>query len=120
MRSISFALTKAQFLDGTKDVTRRLGWATLKPGDRLRAVEKAMGLRKGEHPVVLGVIEVVSVRREPLFAIHDEDVPREGFPSMTGDEFVAMFVKHMKCCPETTVTRIEFRKVTDDKGAHHA
>ena len=45
---ISFSLTTPQFRDGTKDVTRRLGWTFLKPGDRLCAVVKAMGLKKGE------------------------------------------------------------------------
>ena len=110
MRSISFALTKAQFLNGTKDVTRRLGWATLGPGDTLRAVEKGMGLKKGEHPVVLGVIEVVSVRRERLHEIAADDVRREGFPDMTPEEFVAMFCKHMGCANDAVVTRIEFRK----------
>ena len=47
MRNMSFALTEAQLLDGTKTVTRRLGWTMLKPGDHFRAVRKAMGLRKG-------------------------------------------------------------------------
>ena len=111
MRSISFALTKAQFLNGTKDVTRRLGWATLGPGDRLRAVEKAMGLKKGEHPVVLGVIEVVSVRRERLYEITPDDVRREGFAWMTQSQFVSMFCEHMGCANDAMVTRIEFRKI---------
>lgn len=49
MRLISFALTEAQLLDGTKTVTRRqVGsprsvWHRIKVGDRLRAVDKAMG-----------------------------------------------------------------------------
>lgn len=47
MRSISFSLTTPQFLDGTKDVTRRLGWEKIKAGDTLRAVKKAMGLKTG-------------------------------------------------------------------------
>ena len=33
MRNISFSLTEEQFLNGSKDVTRRLGWLFLKPGD---------------------------------------------------------------------------------------
>lgn len=111
MRSISFALTKRQFLDGSKDVTRRLGWASLKPGTRLRAVEKAMGLKKGEHPVVLGEIEVVSVRRERLAAITPADVRREGFPDMGPTSFVEMFCAHMGCTYGDEVTRIEFRRV---------
>lgn len=111
MRSMSFSLTTRQLLDGSKTVTRRLGWLFLKPGDRLQAVEKAMGLKKGEHPRVLGVIEVVSVRREVLCDITPEDVVREGFHGMTAPAFVRMFVQHMGCNFTSTVTRIEFRKV---------
>jgi hypothetical protein len=48
MRNISFSITRFQFCDRTKTVTRRLGWAKLKPGDVLMGVEKAMGLKKGE------------------------------------------------------------------------
>ena len=111
MRLISFSMTTEQFLDGTKDVTRRLGWRTLCSGDRLRAVEKAMGLKKGEHPVQLGIIEVVTVRLERLDRITGAEVDREGFPSRTAEWFVAFFCKHMKCTPDTVVTRIEFRRI---------
>lgn len=108
---MSFALTKAQLLDGSKTVTRRLGWwGKLKPGDRVLAVEKCMGLKKGERQTVLCEIEVVSVRREPLHAIDQDDVIREGFPHMTPAGFVAMFCHHMKCKPFHDVTRIEFRR----------
>jgi len=47
-RNMSFMLTTAQYCARTKDVTRRLGWANLKPGDMFNGVEKAMGLKKGE------------------------------------------------------------------------
>lgn len=85
MRNISFALTEQQFIDGSKNVTRRLGWLKLKPGDRLMGVRKAMGLKPGEQIVRLGEIEVISVRREPLRAMTDdvdygfEECIREGF-----------------------------------------
>jgi hypothetical protein len=111
VRHMSFMLTERQFLDGTKTVTRRLGWRNLKKGDRLRAVRKSQGLKKGEHPVVLGTIEVVSVCREPLDAITQDDVRREGFGSTSPREFVHFFCKHMRCQPDAEVTRIEFRKV---------
>lgn len=111
MRSISFSLTEQQFIDGTKDVTRRLGWKSLRPGDRLRAVRKTMGLKRGEHPVVLGEIEVVKVNRERLDHMWTYECAREGFPTMTAEQFVAMFCRHMKCEPTTEVTRIEFRRV---------
>lgn len=114
-RLISFALTERQLLDGSKDVTRRVGWTRLKAGDHLRAVRKAMGLKKGERAVQLARIEVVSVRREPLSWIDEEDCRREGFPNMTPIEFVAFFIgSHTGCAPSTLVTRIEFRRVPED------
>ena len=114
MRSISFSMTEPQFLDGTKDVTRRMGWLTLKPGDRLRAVRKAMGLKKGEKVHTLGEIEVVSVRREPLEAIRNEPrgTVREGFAAMNYEEFITFFCAgHTGCKPDSVVTRIEFRRI---------
>lgn len=114
--NISFSLTKAQILNRTKHVTRRLGWQKLRPGTILTAVEKGQGLKKGEHPVVLAKIRVRSVRREPLSKmITAEDgaygvgeVYREGFPKMTPVEFVDMFCAHNKCRPTVVITRIEF------------
>lgn len=40
-RNISFSMTEPQFVDGSKDVTRRMGWKWLKPGDRIMGVRKA-------------------------------------------------------------------------------
>lgn len=109
MRNMSFALTTAQLLDGTKTVTRRLGWKGLQPGDRFRAVRKAMGLRKGERVEALAECEVVSVRRESLAEIDAEDCAREGFPDLTPLDFVVMFAREMGCRLDAQVTRIEFR-----------
>jgi len=110
MRNMSFSLTERQLLDGSKTVTRRLGWQFLKPGDRLRAVRQSRGLKRGEHPVALGVIEVVSVCRERLIAITLSDVAREGFcRDHNPSSFVCMFCRKMKCPPVAMVTRIEFR-----------
>lgn len=81
MRLISFSMTEGAFVAGTKTVTRRLGWTKLTPGTRLMAVNKAMGLKRGEKPRRLGEIEV------------------------------ARFCKAMGCKPDWLVTRIEFRKV---------
>ena len=39
-RNMSFMITKEQVRNRTKTVTRRLGWAFLKPGDIVNAVEK--------------------------------------------------------------------------------
>lgn len=111
MRSISFALTIDQVRAGTKDVTRRLGWRDMKPGTQLRAVNKVMGFRKGEKPIIYGVIEVVSVRREPLSAITADDVAREGFPGLSPEWFVVMFQTAMRTRDDIDVTRIEFKRV---------
>jgi hypothetical protein len=47
-RLMSFAHTTDQIRNRTKTVTRRNGWADLKPGELFWAVEKAMGLKPGE------------------------------------------------------------------------
>jgi hypothetical protein len=119
MRNISFSLTEQQFLHGTKDVTRRIGWAKLKPGYRLMACRKCMGLKPGENIVRLGEIEVFSIRREPLnrmsanAAYGRAEAIREGFPEMTGAQFVEMFRRHMSVHdPRQIVTRIQFRRIS--------
>lgn len=118
MRNISFSMTTPQFIAGEKDVTRRFGWWNLKPGDRLRAVEKAMGLKKGEKMVSLGEIEIVSARAEPLnrMALEPEygaeEMRREGFPFGLRDP--AEFVRRMTPPgrgQDCMVNRIEFIKV---------
>lgn len=112
---MSFAFTTGQIKNRTKTVTRRLGWWFLKPGDELNAVNKAMGLKKGERPIKLASLRVVSVRPEPLNAITFEDVVAEGFadhPAVMGSPmcFVDYFCRanSPKCLPTTTVNRIEF------------
>lgn len=111
MRAMSFRLTEEAFKDGSKTVTRRAGWRNLQPGTKLRAVRQVMGLPKGSKHEVWGTIEVVSVRRERLDAITDDDVEREGFAGRNAAWFVAFFCRSMRCKPETEVTRIEFRRV---------
>lgn len=111
MRRISFMKTTPALLAGEKTVTRRMGWANLRPGTRLEAVDD---YRK-KSPRVLGVLEVVSVRRERVDAITDEDVAREGF-AMSAAEFVAMYCEVFRCEPGTLVTRIEFRLVERRQG----
>jgi hypothetical protein len=109
---MSFALTERQFLDGTKTVTRRLGWRFLKAGDELLAVRKCMGLKKGEKQVVLGKIRVVGAWAERLDTIEQDECMREGFPEMNPVSFVSMFCQHMRCIPSADVMRIEFVRVT--------
>lgn len=124
-RRISFALTTPQFIDESKDVTRRLRWLNLKPGMMLMGCEKAMGIPKGGHPVDLGYIEVVKVHRERLDRMTmdpdygREECRREGFPDLSPQDFVDMFCRHMKCLPSEIVTRIEF-KHRDDLTLLHA
>lgn len=118
MRHMSFALTTPQMLARTKTVTRRLGWATLKPGTLLQAIEKGQGLRKGEKVRKLGVIRVVEVKREPLWMLGHprygaDEAAREGFPALNGAQFLERFCQHSGCKPEDAVTRIEFEHVVE-------
>lgn len=107
-RNISFFLTQAQFLDRSKDVTRRLRWKYVKVGDVLCGVKKAQGIPKGGKIERLGLIEVVSARREPLSIITPDDVRREGFPDWTPAQFIEFYSKCNNCNPDEVVTRIEF------------
>ncbi len=110
---MSVALTEDAVRARSKTVTRRLGWATLKPGTQLTLCRKVMGRKRADgtvEPLVrVAEVEVVSVRREPLDAIQAGDTAREGFPDWTGGQFVDFFCKAMKCTPGTWVTRIEWR-----------
>ena len=129
MRNISFFMTISQFIDGSKNVTRRLGWKFLPVGNypngiafsiALMAVEKAQGLKNGEKIKRIGVIEVVNVCRERLDDLWLErrypfggrsELAKEGFPNMTPMEFTDMFCKANNCKADVQVTRIEFRRV---------
>lgn len=107
-RNISFAMTVPQFIDRSKDVTRRLGWDYLVPGELLWGVEKCMGLKLGEQVRRLGLIEIVSTRAEPLSAISADDVAREGFPGWSPEQFVELFCRGSNVDAETIVNRIEY------------
>ena len=110
MKRISFALTTAQILGQTKTVTRRMAWAKLKPGDRLQPIYKGMGLPKGSKQRLLnGPIEIISVRKEPLNTITQDDVISEGFPEWTPNDFIDFLCKKHKIPSCTIVNRIEFR-----------
>lgn len=114
---MSFSLTTEQMRRREKTVTRRLGWDSLLPGQLVCAVEKCMGLKKGEAVKRIGVVRVVSVGKEPLWKmIYDhpygcEEVVKEGFPAMTPTQFVEMFCEHNKVEPARPVNRIEFEHV---------
>ena len=121
MRNISFSMTTEQVRRREKTVTRRLGWSDLKPGTILQAVEKAQGLKKGEHVKPICLIRVVSVKREQADAILNygpdgwdvvsDETAREGFPNLTPWQFLEMFCRVNGCGHLTLVTRIEFEYV---------
>lgn len=109
MRLMSFMLTTRQIRERSKTVTRRIGWDMLKVGDVVCAVEKGMGLKRGQKIQRLAMLVVVDVRAEPLEAITADDVISEGFPEASPSEFISHFCRAMRCRPETIVNRIEFR-----------
>lgn len=108
-RLMSVALTEDQVRARTKTVTRRLGWRFLWPGDQVQLVRKGMGLKKGDQPVRIAMVEIVSVRRERLDEITQDEVDLEGFGHLTPLGFVEFFCEHMRCDSSTEVTRIEWR-----------
>lgn len=120
MRNISFSMTTEQVRRREKTVTRRLGWSDLKPGTILQAVEKAQGLKKGEHVKPICLIRVVSVKREMLCLIQDygwAELAREGFPDLTDFEFCEMFKRANHCLLSDPVNRIEFEYVPCHAGS---
>ena len=110
-RNMSFALTTEQVRRREKTVTRRLGWWFLNPGDILTAVEKARGLRKGEKIRPICRIRIVSTRKEPLSAITQDDVGREGFGTASRKWFIEMFCQTHGCRSNDEVNRIEFEYI---------
>lgn len=118
MANMSFMLTPHQFQDGSKDVTRRMGWKNIKIGAPHVGILKGQGLKKGEKITRLGAFIPIKSRWEPLRRMIDEpeygksEVIREGFPNLSPQDFVKMFCKtHKGCTPETLVNRIQFVKV---------
>ena len=78
-------------------------------------------MKKGERVRVLGVLRVVSVRFEPLSKLvtdaryAEDELPREGFPCWSRDDFIAMFLR-VNALKSTAVivTRVEFEYVQAD------
>jgi hypothetical protein len=105
---MSFALTTEQMRRGEKTVTRRNGWWFIRPGEIVNAVEKSMGLKKGEKIKRIGRIRIVSTRPEPLNAITEADVAKEGFAGWTRSQFIEMYSRHNRCADDHEVNRIEF------------
>ena len=115
MRNISFSMTTEAVRDRSKTVTRRLGWWKLKEGDVLQAVEKAQGLRKGEHVKPICLIRVVSVLAEPIWRVsvypQSETACEGGFPHLSTAQFIEMFRSANHCDYGALVNRIEFEYV---------
>lgn len=120
--NMSAFYTTEQVIEGVKDVTRRLGWADLKPGDRFWLVHKGQGLKKGEKIHRLRFAECVSAEWELLADLLPStgrrttaecvrEVEREGFPGMSPGEFADRFCRHMGCKLGDIVRRIEFKYV---------
>jgi hypothetical protein len=117
-RLMSVAFTEDAVRRRAKTVTRRRGWAYLKPGDRLTLCRKVMGRKPGEPLVRITDVKVVSVRREPLDCITAEEVALEGFPGMAPAEFVRkFFVDAQGIRPGELVTRIEWAYIEPAGGA---
>ncbi|MDC3312708.1 hypothetical protein OAV22_02100 [Flavobacteriaceae bacterium] len=107
---MSFAMTPTQILSQTKTVTRRQGWNKTKVNEELQPVLKGMGLKKGESVTRLGgLIQLISVRNEPIEAITQSDVDLEGFPWMSPDEFVDMYCHANKVRANEFCNRLEFK-----------
>lgn len=114
-RLMSVAYTESQVRDRTKYVTRRLGWAYLRPGDKLTLCRKVMGRRRGEPLVRVAAVQVISVRREPLdtmlrhryYGLRECDL--EGFPDLNPETFIdRYFVAAQGVTLDAVVTRVEF------------
>lgn len=116
-RNMSAIHTKQQVYNRTKTVTRRKGWANLKPGEEFWMVEKGQGLKKGEKIKRIALCRCVSNRAErldrmifePIYGLVEAEL--EGFPYMTGHGFVEMFCRHMGGEADQMVNRIEFEYV---------
>ena len=109
MRNMSFSMTTEQIRNRTKTVTRRFGWWFLKPGDRVMAVEKCMGLEKGEKVKRICPIEIISAEPEALMKITKADCIKEGFPKMAPTQFMRMFIQHNGGFTWSYINRIEFK-----------
>ncbi len=125
MRRMSFSMTIDAVRERRKTVTRRREstWKSLKVADRLLAVDRVMGFKKGESSEILATIEVVDVRVEPLSEITEADVAAEGlhamwadFPDLGREHFVKAFCDAMGGAPDQLVRRIEFRYVDGDES----
>jgi hypothetical protein len=112
MRNMSFSKTTERMYAHRKYVTRRYGWWFLKVGDRVQAVEKSMGLRKGEKVKKICVIEITNHYRDNLKCLTQQECILEGFPDKSPDWLRELLYS---ICPKkewsNTPNRIEFKFV---------
>lgn len=119
-RNMSFMLTVEQVRNKTKTVTRRQGWWFLKEGDILNAVEKGMGLKKGEKVKKICQIRVTNISDEFISSITEGDLIKEGFPDLSKSEFIHMYCTHNRIDKEEICNRIEFEYVREcEECGHH-
>ncbi|MPZ19766.1 MAG: ASCH domain-containing protein [Luteitalea sp.] len=118
MRRMSFSHAASEVRAGMKTVTRRLGWRFLKPNELIQAVDKAPGSRSAGPVRRLAILRVQNVRVEPLARLiedaryAEDELPREGFPCWSRDDFIARFLRrHRLTTTAIEVTRIEFEYV---------
>lgn len=125
---MSVAFTEQAVLERRKTVTRRKGWwedkngrRLLHPGDRLTLCRKVMGRKPGEPLVRIVDVEVLDVRREPLYlVVGPGELAAEGFPNHDGTtegalSFMADYFVPQGIAYDDQVTRIEWSYLDDDR-----
>jgi hypothetical protein len=113
-RNMSFMLTTEQIKNRTKTVTRRVGWWYLQSGDIINAIEKGMGLKKGEKVKKICQLRIKSALLQELKIekITKDECIREGFPEMSPEEFIDFLCSHNKqIWYGRSIMRIEFEYV---------
>lgn len=114
MRLMSFFLTTAQVRARRKFVTRREGWADLVRGQHFMAIVKGQGIPKGGKVERLCELVCMDNRPEVLRrmvvepAYGKREAELEGFPEMTGAQFVAFYCKANGVGEDHVVNRILF------------
>jgi hypothetical protein len=116
-----FSRTASQILDRSQTVTRRVGWRFLEPGDLVQAIEARPGSDGARAVRPLAVLRIRDVRVERLSrlisdpAYAEDELPREGFPCWSRDEFVTTFCRtHRLKTVDVDITRLEFEHVAPD------
>lgn len=109
MKIISFSWTTPALLDGRKTVTRRV-WKrnNLIPGEIVQAYNKSPRF-KGKR---VALIKITQAYLEPLCAITESDVAREGGCWKDREEFIRFFLHgHLELNRQSEVYRIEFEVI---------